>query len=190
MHISRERRIVSVRVGRVLTVAIFVLFALDLYFNRLHIVVLVPLFSSFESNSRAIVRLITKIIIIVLHIEDNRLLVPLASASFPISLLNLEYLNLFIVPSNAAYIKIDCHSYGSDQQNHHDDDPSNEAAVVLNNFLDYDDFLLLNFWRDEPTCPRPARWVHKGQTNARDTFEIGVPTQSNRPPMTRVIRFE
>ena len=178
------------RVGWVLAVAIFVLFALDLHFNRLHIVVLVPLFSSFESNSRAIVRFITKIIIIVLHIEDNRLLIPLASASFPISLLNLENLNLFIVPSNAADIKIDRHSYGSDQQNHHDDDSSNESAVVLNNFLDYDDFLILNFWRDEPTCPGPARWVHKGQTNARDTFEIGVTSQPDRPPMTRVIRFE
>ena len=165
------------------------LFALDLYFNRLHIVVLVPLFSSFESNSRAIVRLIPKVILIVIHIEDNRLLIPLASASFPISLLNLEDLNLFIVPSNTADIKIDCHSYRSDQQNHHDDDPSNEATVFLN-FLDYDDFLVLDFWRYESTCPWSARWVHKGQTNTRDTFEIGVPSQPDRPPMTRVIRFE
>ena len=166
------------------------LFALDLYFNRLHIVVLVPLFSSFKSNSRAIVRLIPKVILIVIHIEDNRLLIPLTSASFPISLLNLEDLNLFIVPSNAADIKIDCHSYRSDQQNHHDDDPSNEATVSINNFLDYDDFLVLDFWRYESTCPWSARWVHKGQTNTRDTFEIGVPSQPDRPPMTRVIRLE
>ena len=88
------------RVGWVLTVALFVL---DLYFDRLHVVVLVPLFSSFESNSRAVVRLIPKVIFLVLHIEDNRLLMPLAS-SFPIGLLSLKNLDLFIVPSNAADI--------------------------------------------------------------------------------------
>ena len=177
-------------VGWVLTVATFGLFALDLNLNRLHIVVLIPLFSSFECNSRTIISLIPKVIFIVLHIEDNRLLISPASASFPISLLCLENLNLFIVPSYAADIKIDCHSYGDDQQNHHDDDPGDESTVALNNFLDYDDFLLFNFWRDKSTCPWPARWVNKDQTYARDAFEIGVPSQSDWPPMTRFIRFE
>ena len=75
-----------VRKGWVLTVAILVF---DLNFNRLYIVVFVPFFSRFESNSRAIIRLIAKVKIIILHAEDNRLLIPLASASFPISLLSL-----------------------------------------------------------------------------------------------------